>query len=267
MDSNRGSYDINSVMVTEEFNNESFDNKSRETDVGFYIDDDIEVYIDRNKDKIVKSKNNIHTTNIDIDLEYGSSIKYKDTYKDSIQLNKDRKLKGILKKTDTTNLLEKNQFNVINNIAIILIIIICMPIILLDIIYGSTDKSCINIYPNKLNINMKIYLLVSGYSCLFEVIVRALVLILFIKEENKYIIFVYFVCNLIRIIYKIFHICWNIIGAIIFWGTLYNNDECSSNIYNYLFITLIIKLVGNLYQIIHKENSKRKDNESLLVNI
>ena len=38
----------------------------------------------------------------------------------------------------------------------------------------------------------------------------------------------------------LFNFCWNIIGGIIFWSYM-NNSTCSSNVFNYVFASLIIK--------------------------
>lgn len=43
---------------------------------------------------------------------------------------------------------------------------------------------------------------------------------------------------------NLFLIIWNILGAIIFWG-LMDTTNCSDTIYNYMFASLIIKLVFN----------------------
>ena len=40
----------------------------------------------------------------------------------------------------------------------------------------------------------------------------------------------------------LFNIIWNIIGSIIFWSYM-DNNQCSNEVFNYLFASLIIKLV------------------------
>ena len=42
------------------------------------------------------------------------------------------------------------------------VIIIYLPIIICDIYYGYTDTSCVNEYPNELDVNMKMYLFISA---------------------------------------------------------------------------------------------------------
>jgi len=130
---------------------------------------------------------------------------------------------------------------------IIILMIISLPISICDIYYAYNDNSCIKIYPKNLNINMKLYLLISGYSCVFILLISSYhVYCLTNKNDNK----IANVCKIIQYILFVlscmFSICWNIIGSLIYWGNLYNSYLCDVNISTYLFISLIVKIFGNL---------------------
>lgn len=49
---------------------------------------------------------------------------------------------------------------------------------------------------------------------------------------------------------------WHIIGAVIFWGTLYPKKICDKSISTYLFISLIIKLLYSSYIFYKKYRNK-----------
>ena len=36
---------------------------------------------------------------------------------------------------------------------------------------------------------------------------------------------------------------WNILGAVIFWGSIYATNHCSKQVSTYIFVSLIIKFV------------------------
>ena len=165
-------------------------------------------------------------------------------------------LKSILRVSYDTNIERKEKvFRIAKFCVMLIIVTICIPIILFDLVYAYTDKSCIDIYPNKLNINMKIYLLVSGYfglADLFILICYTLFISYKDKDFDEYINILNLFTNVVT---KLFLAVWNIIGAIIFWGTLYHNDDCSRSTYNYLFATIIIKLVLISFYLNKKRNN------------
>jgi hypothetical protein len=51
----------------------------------------------------------------------------------------------------------------------------------------------------------------------------------------------YCVLSIITLI-SLFTLAWTIVGSIIFWS-LIDNEECSKEVYNYVFALLIIKYV------------------------
>jgi hypothetical protein len=158
--------------------------------------------------------------------------------------NNHNSLKSILLNTRESDIQrEKNDKYIIKILIILLVFVLELPTIICDLYYGYNDISCVNIYPDNLNVNMRTYLILCSYLniCLL------FVYIICITYENNYKHSILnFILNIITFLLKIFSMVWNIIGSIIFWKTLYDTSDCINGIYNYLFISLIIKLVFNL---------------------
>ena len=169
------------------------------------------------------------------------------------------RLKSILKNTqveseDDAKLAE----NIIKIAVSLLCIIILAPIIICDLYYGYTDNSCVQTYPENLNINMKIYLLVSAYTEI-GILITCIAGICFVSSKSIDKMNIYVLLPTAIIIFIcLFSIIWNIIGAVVFWGNIYNSGNCDKNVSTYLFVTLIIKLVGNLSGVNQATRTKQK---------
>lgn len=167
-------------------------------------------------------------------------------------------IKGILRTSyETPEERDARHFHIAKLCAVIITIIICAPIILFDLIYAYTDKSCVDIYPNKLDINMKTYLLVCGYLGIANLIIVISVVLFSFNKDQTINTIIYTISVFVELLIKIFIQIWNIIGAIIFWGTLYHSNDCSKTTYNYLFVTIIIKLVLIRLNFKYKNNKKK----------
>jgi hypothetical protein len=127
--------------------------------------------------------------------------------------------------------------------AIALVIIIFMtPIGIADIAYGVKEEECLNEYPHDLHLNMKRYLLVSGFlniiTCIY--IVFNICYLKDLKESPIGLM----VLNIVLVMSsQTFFLVWNILGSIVFWSFLYPERHCSEDLSNYLFASLVIKLV------------------------
>ena len=155
-------------------------------------------------------------------------------------------LKPTLSNTDYNNNL-KLQINIIKIASIIFIFIISIPFIICDLYFAYNDDSCVEVYPKYIIfMNMKAYLLVSGYYTIG--LMCALICNLqFLSIENKNSnVICMSILSVIINVSKVFLIIWNTIGAFIFWGTLYN----------YFFVSLVIKLLAILFHIITNKNKK-----------
>ena len=155
-----------------------------------------------------------------------------------------QELKSILKKP-----YKEPQYtsHVIKYMLSFVTFLMCLPIVICDLYYGYSRDSCVEEYPNYLNINMKIYLVVGAYTnMIIMVLVICSISCLSRRNSRSMHIYVVTVPKLIITYGSLFLLAWNIIGSVIFWGVLYNKNLCSSNISTYLFVTLVVKLVCNL---------------------
>lgn len=158
-------------------------------------------------------------------------------------------LKGILHKPTQNN---EDTEVIIKTALSVFIIIISLPFITCDIYYAYNDHSCVKEYPNKININLELYLLLSGYMLLSKII---LVIFGMFSVSYRYSDFinvsVMILLGLLMVVYELFNVIWNIIGAIIFWGNIYKNNNCNNDVSTYMFVSLIIKLMINFIFIIN----------------
>lgn len=154
-------------------------------------------------------------------------------------------LKGILKKDDPEE--EKRLSDMINFIYMMGIIIISIPFIFCDFYYSFAYVSCVDVSPENLNLNLKMYLLVSVCFNIVWLILVALSIyylpsrdqVLAIRRLTKIVILVASFINLVTFTN-------NIMGSVIFWGSLYTRQLCSRDISTYIFISLIIKFIANI---------------------
>jgi hypothetical protein len=176
--------------------------------------------------------------------------------------NSNHEIKGILKNTsrdiDCDN---KIKTIILKFIGILFVALFVSPFVVCDLVFGYNDDSCVDIYPENMSfINMKIYLLVSGYFAI-GILSCIIINLYFVTDGNigQNIILVA-VLSIILHISQVFFIIWNILGAVIFWGTLNKHNYCSKSINSYLFVSLIMKLFANFCNIMatkDKKNEKR----------
>jgi len=137
----------------------------------------------------------------------------------------------------------QNYFKFLKAILISILIFINFPIIFCDLYYAVNDNTCINQKMDKLAVNMYDYLIVSGiYSVIITIILILFILFFIDKMKNNEITTLNYIFMLFLYINGLFNISWNIIGSIIFWKYM-DNNKCSNEVFNYLFASLIIKLV------------------------
>ena len=168
--------------------------------------------------------------------------------------------KGILKKTNYDIEKDDKMKSIIGHlIAILIVVILISPFVICDLVFGYSDDSCVDIYPDNMGfMNMKIYLLVSGYLVI-GLLLCIITNLCFVAKDNTgdNIVIVAFLSIIIHIS-QVFFVIWNILGGIIFWGTLNKRNLCSKSTNNYLFLSLIIKLFVNFYNIMSANNKKAK---------
>jgi len=177
--------------------------------------------------------------------------------------------KNIIRVPEFKGILKKNNYDIENDdkmksiighlIAILIVVILVSPFVICDLVFGYSDDSCVDIYPENMGfMNMKIYLLVSGYLVI-GLLLCIITNLCFVAKDNTgdNIVLVAFLSIVIHIS-QVFFVIWNILGGIIFWATLNKRNICSKSTNNYLFLSLIIKLFVNFYNIMSANNKKEK---------
>jgi len=180
---------------------------------------------------------------IDID----SQNEYKHTPDE--QLN--TPLRGILKKYDDNYEHDKlMRSKLIKICSGFLLIIILAPVIFCDLYFGYIYNNCSLDNSYNQTISLKLYLLVSGFV---NIIVLTFSLIGLVCISNYKKIFsdvnlaycAWLIISLLIAGIQLFYILWNILGAIVYWGYVYQNDNCNINFSSYMFISLLLKLLAN----------------------
>ena len=145
----------------------------------------------------------------------------------------------------------------------LLIMIFGFPLPFCDLYYGYIDNTCVSEPVDKLAINLKDYLLVNGWI-LMSLLGLISILIFFMDintfnnktTNNGYFTGIIVFSGIISVLIGIFLTIWNIIGAIIFWN-LMDTTNCSNGIYNYVFTSLIIKLVCCVIALLQRKNENK----------
>jgi len=165
-------------------------------------------------------------------------------------------LKGILKKSNDVEDEVRTGLVVIKLCTTLLMIVLTTPIIICDLYFGFSDHSCINEMPDGFNYTMKLYLLVSGFMGLsWLLFIIYTTCSLSINNDNNQTSIICAGC--IGLIMLLFNLIWNILGAVTFWGSIYKEGHCDSKISTYIYVSLIIKLVGTLIAL--QQNSNKKE--------
>lgn len=133
------------------------------------------------------------------------------------------------------------------DLTVILIISVFMiPFGICSVYYAYTDNSCVDLKAGKLYVTLKDYLAVDGL--LFLIIYTIAVFCILYKPIN----FVETYSLTIRIVslaIKGFIASWLVLGASIFWKQI-DNNECDDSIYNYVYASLIIKIIFTIMDIL-----------------
>lgn len=144
--------------------------------------------------------------------------------------------KSILKRP----LAQEYTENIKSYIACSLALLTYLPFIILDLYYGYTNQGCL--YKNMLlnsTLNVKMYLLVSGYSILAILLVTLIAnysCLETIKNQRL---------GRLRTIITLFIATWAVIGATVFWSKSHNKygDLCGSGVATYISVSISIKLI------------------------
>ena len=168
-------------------------------------------------------------------------------------------LRGILKRPDHDLSLNDDRVSLIliKLCSTLLILVLMVPLIVADLYFGFIDSSCVKEEPNNLAISMNLYLVVSGFTGMGTMFYLLISICCLSNDENSVAINLFcLTCS--SWILGAFHIIWNILGAIVFWGTVYGKDICDKNVSTYIYVSLIIKFVGTALSLLQQNQKKNK---------
>lgn len=206
------------------------------------------------------AKINIIIPDVENDFERIKVNKNNQNYNGEEVIEIQTPLKGILKKPEEYIYEQKRiEVRLFKLCFILLFIVIMTPIIFCDLYFGFTDISCSRENPDKLDINLRLYLIVSGFVGLSTLFIILIIIILFdhnTNSESNILDIYYYQFSILFILISLFNLIWNIIGGIVFWEYNYGTSKCDKTISTYLFVSLIIKFVGSLFT---SQLNKKKD--------
>jgi hypothetical protein len=119
--------------------------------------------------------------------------------------------------------------------------LIALPIPICDLHFAYTDTSCIpdTIQTKYINLQMKLYLLLCGYISIIALAINLLSALFNLNIIHNAMIRGN---NVTRPVGVLLHVY----GATIFWGYIDTRHSCNNQVYNYLFVSIAIKIVGNI---------------------
>jgi hypothetical protein len=159
---------------------------------------------------------------------------------------------------------DKQLITTIKFIATLLVIAFIAPFTICDLYFGFTDDSCAIEKPGKLAVDLRTYLVVCGLLgaaaivvfvicvCCFDILEDFLVQQPTQQQQQEPNFIIHLVFGVLTNVLRLFNVAWTIMGAIIFWK-LIDNNNCNSGIYNYVFAQLIIRLIFTSSTLLKKE--------------
>lgn len=170
-------------------------------------------------------------------------------------------LRGILRKSDE-NLIYNEQIEkrFMKLCSALIALVIMTPIIFCDLYFGFTDSSCSKEQPHELAISLKLYLIGSGFvglSFMSFILIGITCFDFYENYTNDLFVMCFSSCLAFPLI--LFNFVWNILGAVVFWGYIYGNGNCDKSFSTYVFVSLILKIVSNLFGYGYQFNKKKND--------
>lgn len=142
------------------------------------------------------------------------------------------------------------KIKLLDYIVTVIYIIGLTPLIITDLWYGFSKDECLTIYPIHIKLNLKGYLLVSGIVQ-FIIILFLMYQLLTVKKS----LLLTVITIVINMIYMVFMMIWNILGAVVFWNDIYKEGNCEEDISTYLFVSIIIKIILTFINMIQNKNN------------
>lgn len=123
---------------------------------------------------------------------------------------------------------------------------------IVDLYYAYTDESCINEVNPNINMTLKTWLLVFGYTTFATWAYLIILIGLYVEYQSSCTRVLIFSNSFIK---EGFTIAWIIIGMVMVFKKNSNIDMCSNSLHDYLYAKLIIGLVGSCVVSIIKRNA------------
>ena len=147
-----------------------------------------------------------------------------------------------------------SETRLIKFVSLFVILILVFPLSFCDLYFAVNDNSCVNLPAGKLAITMQTFLLVNGiYSFIMFGIVSVVICCANLERLEESVGFK-FISMIFETVIKLFSMAWIIIGSIIFWH-LMDSSKCSDTTYNYLFASLVIRIVSSI--LLFKNNGNK----------
>lgn len=208
------------------------------------------------------SQTNSNENIISIDLEANTQENQHNQENQEIQrkldenLAKLQQITSILKKTEQTSTYDDNMIIRSAKICgVTLVVLLLGPLSIASLYYAYTDNSCVHESAGQLAVNLFTYLVVDGIMGGAGIIGFS-TLICCLSMEN-YTNMLSSCCGiLLMIICQLFQLAWTIVGSVIFWK-LIDNNNCDKGVYNYVFALLIIKYVMIFMNCMLNNNNKK----------
>ena len=137
---------------------------------------------------------------------------------------------------------DAKQMNAVKSCICAIIVLFLTPLMVCDLYYGFSGDECLDEYPEQIHLNLKKYLIVCGFTTLFIMIYMIIITTMMTTNDDKNTV-IMVVSIGISFTMGILMLVWNIMGAIIFWQFIFPEHNCNESVSNYLFASIIIKLV------------------------
>jgi len=145
---------------------------------------------------------------------------------------------------------KKKKYNNLDSIVKLFILyVLSIPIAFADISFANSDTQCVKQYIAHFCINMYDYLLISGLYTFIMIIILVGIIVSVDYDKIDNDTFFNLLINYYNILNLLFLLFINIAASVMFWSFI-DINMCNKPTYNYLFTSLIIKLVSNLFYLI-----------------
>jgi hypothetical protein len=138
--------------------------------------------------------------------------------------------------------------------AIMLVTISFSPFVICDLYFALTDTSCINQPIDKIQLNMRTYLLVCAIIGIVSITFID-VTILLCDYENFELDTNNILLKMFDYVYKLFTLAWLIVGCVLFWN-LMDTSICTHQVYSYLLARFILMIISFAMLLLTNEKKK-----------